>query len=460
MEALTASNALSYVASHDVTLDCTDNPLTRYLINDAAVLSDKMVVSGAGQSYEGQIMTLHRHLSPEGRGPCYRCIFPTSPKPAEVTNCEDSGVLGTVTGLVGTWQAMETIKLIVGLGDTEERPTMLLVSPLSTTPFRTVKIRPRRQDCAVCGDESNGGGRIKSLGDEDYVAFCGLETAGQQPQKGELGREETAKQLAQAKRRPEVLVDVRTEEEFGIAKLQGAASESSALVSPLLERQADRLTTFPLFTATSSLDFPYSDIRRDPAQALSTIETLLPTSTSSSRHLVHLVCTRGNDSRLSSSLLTAESRKRQGRAIDFVNVKGGLRAWQQEVDEGFPNYWGGGGSNDPIVLPQGEARRRNKTNLTSAPAAEVTVIASSSAIAPALNGKTGRLSLPNDEEASSSSISSTSSSDESELSMIAHLEDQIDRLVAARTRVKLEQSLGASLPELPSALAALWRLGE
>jgi adenylyltransferase/sulfurtransferase len=120
---------------------------------------------------------------------------------------------------------METIKLVVGLGDEEERPTMLLVSPLSTTPFRTVKIRPRRENCAVCGDEGSGGGRIKSLGDEDYVAFCGLETAGQQPQKGELGREETAKQLAQAKRRPDVLVDVRSEEEFGIIQLQGATSE-------------------------------------------------------------------------------------------------------------------------------------------------------------------------------------------------------------------------------------------
>jgi hypothetical protein len=159
--------------------------------------------------------------------------------------------------------------------------------------------------------------------------------------------------------------------------------------------------------------------------------------------------------------LTAESRKRQGRQIDFVNVKGGLRAWQQEVDEGFPNYWGEGSlPNEPVVVPQDGAKRRNKAILTSAPAIEPTVVASSSALAPALNGKSRRLSLSNGDGASSSSISSTSTSDESELSMIAHLEDQIDRLVAARTRVKLEQSLGASLPELPSALAALWRLGE
>lgn len=111
--------------------------MTRYLISDAAVMCGVQVVSGAGQGYEGQLIVLHKDLTlqtndprrsvssikgkeKEERGPCYRCLFPKAPRPEDVTDCEDGGVFGGVTGLVGTMQAVQTVKLLTGLGDEGE----------------------------------------------------------------------------------------------------------------------------------------------------------------------------------------------------------------------------------------------------------------------------------------------------------------------------------------------------
>lgn len=129
-------NAAALVAAHDVVLDCTDNVLTRYLISDAAVKSGVEVVSGAAQGLEGQLVVLHKDLSVAAsasgrsrqpargtgkqRGPCYRCLFPKAPSPESVTDCEDGGVLGSVTGLVGTMQALEAVKLLTGLSSEGE----------------------------------------------------------------------------------------------------------------------------------------------------------------------------------------------------------------------------------------------------------------------------------------------------------------------------------------------------
>jgi molybdopterin/thiamine biosynthesis adenylyltransferase len=131
--ALSAANAQQLISAHDIVLDCTDNVLARYLISDAAVLSDVQVVSGAAQGTEGQLVVLHRYLpavdadcllpAREGkqksqeRGPCYRCLFPVAPAPEDVTDCSDGGVLGAITGLVGTMQALETVRLLAGVGD-------------------------------------------------------------------------------------------------------------------------------------------------------------------------------------------------------------------------------------------------------------------------------------------------------------------------------------------------------
>ncbi|KAL9936348.1 hypothetical protein V8E36_004416 [Tilletia maclaganii] len=175
----TTHNALDLVRGNDLVLDCTDNPLTRYLSNDAAVLAGIPVVSGAAQGVEGQVVVLNKPLAHPERGPCYRCLFPKSPRPEETQNCSDGGVLGIITGLIGTLQALEAIKLITGIGeDPLAPPTLLLASPLSvsTPPFRTIKLRPRRAaTCRSCGDAALPD-HIVSLEQEDYLTFCGIKS--------------------------------------------------------------------------------------------------------------------------------------------------------------------------------------------------------------------------------------------------------------------------------------------
>lgn len=139
-ETFSTQNAISLIARHDLVLDCTDNVMARYLISDAAVMNGVQVVSGAGQGLEGQLVVLHKDLEPgcsasgysqsqrkekaikdhKSRGPCYRCLFPRAPRPEDVADCEDGGVLGCVTGLVGTMQATEAIKLLVGMSEEGE----------------------------------------------------------------------------------------------------------------------------------------------------------------------------------------------------------------------------------------------------------------------------------------------------------------------------------------------------
>jgi len=104
-------------ASYDLVLDCTDNAPTRYLLNDACVKFSKILVSGAAIRLEGQLVVWNMP-SPDNdqeRGPCYRCVFPETVTSLESQNCEDEGVLGTVTGVIGTLMASEAIKLLVGL---------------------------------------------------------------------------------------------------------------------------------------------------------------------------------------------------------------------------------------------------------------------------------------------------------------------------------------------------------
>lgn len=99
------------MSAYDLVLDCTDNPSTRYLISDCSRALGIPLVSGAAMRYDGQLCTYNYGDS----GPCYRCVFPTPPKPGNVGTCEDVGVLGVVTGVVGTLQAMEAIKLLTEL---------------------------------------------------------------------------------------------------------------------------------------------------------------------------------------------------------------------------------------------------------------------------------------------------------------------------------------------------------
>jgi len=119
-EPLVPTNACSLLNPYDVILDCTDNPATRYLLSDTAVLLGKPLISGAAQKFDGQLCTYN--LGPEG--PCYRCLFPKPPSPEATPTCEETGIMGAVTGVIGSLQALEAIKIIVAL---QGKPAVLCV---------------------------------------------------------------------------------------------------------------------------------------------------------------------------------------------------------------------------------------------------------------------------------------------------------------------------------------------
>lgn len=110
-EMIAPSNAVEIIGEYDIILDCTDNPPTRYLLSDTAVLLGKPLVSGAAQRYDGQLCVYN--LGEDG--PCYRCVFPKAPESEFACSCEETGILGAVTGVIGSMQALEAIKLITGL---------------------------------------------------------------------------------------------------------------------------------------------------------------------------------------------------------------------------------------------------------------------------------------------------------------------------------------------------------
>jgi molybdopterin/thiamine biosynthesis adenylyltransferase len=138
------SNILSLIEGYDIILDGSDNFSTRFLVNDACFFAKKTLISGSIFRFEGQLATIKPH---EGF-PCYRCLYPEPPPAGLVPNCQEAGVLGVLAGTIGVLQANETIKEILGLGETLAKH-LLLYDALDMT-FRKVG-RPKAPDCPLCG---------------------------------------------------------------------------------------------------------------------------------------------------------------------------------------------------------------------------------------------------------------------------------------------------------------------
>ena len=158
-EPINASNAMDIIPNYDIVVNGADNFATRYLVNDAAYLAGKPLVDGAILVFDGQAAT---YIPGQG---CYRCLFPDPPPPGEVPNCAEAGVIGALPGLVGSIQALETIKIAMDIGDTLSG-RMLIIDALSME-FREIKVR-RNPDCKLCGDEPEVTELI------DYEIFCGI----------------------------------------------------------------------------------------------------------------------------------------------------------------------------------------------------------------------------------------------------------------------------------------------
>ncbi|MEE2636822.1 MAG: molybdopterin-synthase adenylyltransferase MoeB [Acidobacteriota bacterium] len=209
--ALSSQNALDLFAGYDFVVDGTDNFPTRYLVNDACVISGKPNVYGSIFRFEGQVS-----LFATTGGPCYRCMFPEPPPPGLVPSCAEGGVLGILPGVVGTLQATEAVKLILGAG--EPLVGRFLLFDALKMRFRELKVR-RDPDCPVCGDHPTVTSPI------DYDQFCGVAPATAHPVAPVAGGDEaTVEELKARLDRNEqfLLLDVRETREFEICRIPGS----------------------------------------------------------------------------------------------------------------------------------------------------------------------------------------------------------------------------------------------
>jgi sulfur-carrier protein adenylyltransferase/sulfurtransferase len=203
---LTSQNALEILREYDIVVDGTDNFPTRYLVNDACVLLGKPNVYGSIFRFEGQASVFYA-----SQGPCYRCLYSEPPPPGLVPSCAEGGVLGVLPGIIGSIQALETIKWIIGAGDS--LIGRLLLFDALKLRFRELQLR-KDPSCPVCGEQPS----IREL--IDYEAFCGIgaEPAYDGP---EITAEELSREMQQ--KGPElVLIDVREPHEWEIAHIEGA----------------------------------------------------------------------------------------------------------------------------------------------------------------------------------------------------------------------------------------------
>jgi adenylyltransferase/sulfurtransferase len=167
---LTSDNILDIIAGYDIVVDGSDNFPTRYLVNDACVMAGKPLSHAGILRFEGQVTTIL-----PGQGPCYRCLYPDPPPPGLVPSCQEAGILGATAGVMGTIQAAEVLKLILGIGN-PLAGRILLFNALEMT-FRELRV-PRHPNCPLCGSHPT----ITRL--IDYEEFCSLR--GGRPVSGEV----------------------------------------------------------------------------------------------------------------------------------------------------------------------------------------------------------------------------------------------------------------------------------
>jgi adenylyltransferase/sulfurtransferase len=205
---LDSSNALDIVQGYDIVVDGSDNFPTRYLVNDACVLTGKPNVYGSIFRFEGQVAVFWGE-----RGPCYRCLFAEPPPPGLVPSCAEGGVLGVLPGIIGSLQANEALKLILEKG--QPLVGRLLVFDGLELKFRELRLS-KNPDCPVCSENPT----LTTL--IDYEAFCGVgsEESVETGHDGEVTPLELEQWLAEGRR--VMLLDVRTPLEYRICRLGGA----------------------------------------------------------------------------------------------------------------------------------------------------------------------------------------------------------------------------------------------
>jgi molybdopterin/thiamine biosynthesis adenylyltransferase/rhodanese-related sulfurtransferase len=269
---LTSRNAMEILGRYDVVVDGTDNFATRYLVNDACVLLGKPNVYGSIFRFEGQASVFHAKV-----GPCYRCLYPDPPPPQFVPSCAEGGVLGILPGVVGTIQATEALKILLGIEST--LVGRLLLFDALRMEFRELRLRkdPR---CKVCGTNPEVTELI------DYEQFCGTGRSDEVSVNDRITPLELKEKLDRGEKIK--LVDVREQVEWNIARIEGAE-------------------LIPLGT----LPDQFSRLNKEDE--------------------IVLYCRSGSRSARATHFL-----RQQG--FNAANLEGGILRWSREVDPSIPRY--------------------------------------------------------------------------------------------------------------------------
>jgi adenylyltransferase/sulfurtransferase len=275
-EPYTSENALRIAKDYDIILDGTDNFPTRYLTNDVAVFLGKPNVYASIYRFDGQVSVFYAK-----EGPCYRCLFPEPPPPGLVPSCAEGGVLGVLPGTIGTIQATEALKVLLGIG--EPLIGRLLLYNALDMSFDFVKLK-KNPKCRVCGPNAD----IKEL--IDYEEFCGVPSHDHDEESAGAGWDITVQELAERVKTNHLkLVDVREPHELEISRIPNA-------------------TNIPLGQLAARLS------------ELDSADDMV------------LFCKSGARSTRALELLTSAGFKK------VKNLKGGINAWAREVDTSLPIY--------------------------------------------------------------------------------------------------------------------------
>ena len=285
-----ANNIMNLVEQYDCVVDCSDNPKTRYLVNDACILTNKPLISGSAVGLEGQI-TVYNYQN----GPCYRCLYPRPSASAGCRSCADAGVFGPVPGLIGILQAIETIKVLTGTGSVLSN--RLLMYDSMQASFLSIKKPPKRPKCPVCGSAPI----IRSMVDSQETLVTAV---GPQLELTPAALADDLEVTCEAYNKvrqsstPHILLDVRVKEQYELCRLPDSVH-------------------IPLDSLTGELD---------------RIERI-----SGGKLPIYCVCRRGIASADATIILNEAKVSRLGIHSVF-NVKGGLDSWRTSVDPSFPRY--------------------------------------------------------------------------------------------------------------------------
>ncbi len=315
-----SENVMDLIKDYDVIIDGTDNFPTRYCVNDACVLLKKPNIYGSIFRFEGMVTVFAPHLkNPDTgeKGPCYRCLYPEPPDPGSVPSCAEGGVLGVICGSIGSLQATEAVKLILGIG----RPAIgrLLTWSSLDMEFRTFKIK-HDNNCPICGDHPS---ITKPI---DYEQFCGV------PILDPKSAEETKAEVAHAKAPPSAPANAALGlDELGLPP--GYAFKPDWEVTP---RQVKSMLD-------KAENFTFIDCRLPNEYAITKIDgaTLIPLQQIGQRigelrgkenEKIVVHCKSGGRSMQFTQLL------RQNGFKDVKSMAGGISLWNKDINPGGPQY--------------------------------------------------------------------------------------------------------------------------